>query len=112
MTHCLSKWTILSFLLLVNACVYAQPKEYFHFPKSVPKPHWFDQLDWKNINVFRNDSIIHKFQEENRLENSNEKESSEEPYLEAYKRWRISVQPYIKSDGSLDFTLKKIHNKQ
>jgi hypothetical protein len=104
-----TKWIIVFFLIFASICSYAQPKEYFDFPPSIPKPSWFNQIDWKNINVFRSDSIVQKYKEEERSKNPNKKEEFEEdPYLTAYRRWRMNIQPYIKPDGGLDLSPKKI----
>jgi len=104
-----TKWIIVFFLIFASICSYAQPKEYFDLPPSIPKPSWFNQIDWKNINVFRSDSIVQKYKEEERSKNPNKKEEFEEdPYLTAYRRWRMNIQPYIKPDGGLDLSPKKI----
>lgn len=108
-----SRW-IFAIALVIQAFmatrVSAQPKEFFNFPASIHKPKWFQQLDWNRINVFKNDSLIQKYYENEKLEEEvegEEREEFEEPYREAYRRWFRSIQPYIQPDGSLDYSKGK-----
>ncbi len=99
------KWCtqlILLFQLLMSIFLYAQSQNPLGLPTSTPKPPWVDKLDWKHINVFRNDSIIQAYRKkEKTLKNPDKKQPYEEPYYEAYQRWLRSIRPYIQPDGNV-----------
>ncbi|PZF71906.1 LamG-like jellyroll fold domain-containing protein [Taibaiella soli] len=76
---------------------------FFEIPVSVPVPNWVKQIDWEHPNVYEIDSILEVYGKGGRdkEEEEEENELNEEPYKEAYIRWRKSVDPFIQADGSV-----------
>jgi len=72
----------------------------FDLPTSIPVPNWVKHTDWDHPNVYTIDEQIKKegFSPE---EGDSKNELNEEPYREAYIRWRNQVSPFIQPDGSL-----------
>lgn len=76
-------------------------KTFFELPGSVPVPQWVKHIDWNHPNIHQIDSALEAYGEEAQEEREEEGELNEEPYKEAYIRWRKSVDPFIQPDGSV-----------
>lgn len=86
-------------------CANAQPREIELVPSIYGKPFWAAPEYWKNPNVFILDSIVRqwaKMEEEGREEHGEEGEDGEEnPYLNAYRRWRRQQDPHVNHKGEI-----------
>ncbi len=68
-----------------------------HLPSGLPKPNWYNKVNWSNPNVFVIDSLIAA----SRTNTSKIYKDEEDPYITAYIRWRNAQAPFIQKDGSI-----------
>ncbi len=89
----------------------AQQNNPFHLPAELPVPSWVKLTDWNNPNVYRIDSLIEvykstgerKVKDVREAEQEGEDEFSEDPYLNAYVRWRTQMSAFVQADGSVKY---------
>ena len=94
-------FVIIAFFCFTN--VYAQ-QNIFRLPQGLPKPSWYNKVDWSNPNIKTIDSLIAAYKKSNEhISKHYRKEEfrEEEPYITAYLRWRNEQMPFIKKDGSI-----------
>jgi photosystem II stability/assembly factor-like uncharacterized protein len=78
----------------------AQPRELKDVPGNYEKPYWMKEEYWNNYNVQYLDSIINDW-----VTSKKEKIKGEEnPYLNAYKRWRNAIEASIGDSGKIEHT--------
>ncbi|MEI6090912.1 MAG: LamG-like jellyroll fold domain-containing protein [bacterium] len=87
---------IIFFCFLFFARLEAISNNPFNLPATIPVPQWVYQIDWSKPNVYKIDSCIAVYSEQEK-----KGESNEEPYEGAYIRWRNHIAPFIKGDGSI-----------
>ncbi len=98
-------------LMLATTTTFAQNKSPFNLPGTIPVPEWVKQVDWQHPNIHSIDSVIGVYNakpgaEEEREEYHEEGEDEdffEEPYLNAYIRWRNEMEPFIQPDGKINY---------
>ncbi len=106
---------ILLQILFLTSDVCAQHNVPFQLPGNITVPAWVKQTDWNNPNVFKIDSLIELYKNEQKEKTKEdhtiapgdnkyfEPEFSEDPYITAYIRWRNKMRPFIQQDGSIKY---------
>ncbi len=93
---------------------YPQQKHPFDLPATIPMPEWVKLADWDNPNVYRIDSLIEVYKNVTKEKPGTAKEPQEgrgsdadgfreDPYINAYIRWRNSIAPFIQENGSIKY---------
>ncbi len=80
-----------------------QAKPPFGLPATLPVPEWVQKVDWGHPNIFAIDSMIAMYKDGEREEEENEGGFHEEPYINAYIRWRNKMAPFLQPDGSIQY---------
>ncbi len=96
----------LAMSVLSASVSFAQSSDPFGLPGEISVPAWVRQTDWKNVNVFKVDSLIEVYKAtEKRREtvDADGEEFHEDPYLNAYVRWRTGMSPFIQPDGTISY---------
>lgn len=92
---------------LWSICIYipgahAQPHEISGVPSIYSKPFWAAPAYWNNPNIFVLDSIVRDWAErEEEGKDDMDGDEEENPYLNAYRRWRRQQDPYVDSKGKI-----------
>lgn len=93
---------------------YTQQKNPFELPATIPMPEWVKLADWANPNIYRIDSLIEIYKntpkEKTRTANEPHEGSGnyaegfrEDPYINAYIRWRNRIAPFIQENGNIKY---------
>ncbi len=116
-SNCITTSVILIFMLL-SATANAQQKNPFDLPATIPVPQWVTQTDWNKPNVHKLDSLIevysHDTKDKNEIDNNVEGDAEgfrEDPYINAYIRWRNDIAPFIQENGDVKYDAG-YHKKQ
>ncbi len=98
---------------LLAGSAFAQQKNPFDLPGTIPTPDWVKQTDWNKPNVYAIDSLISVYKATHKAEERREKTTpdqpgereqwNEDPYIGAYIRWRNKMAPFIQPDGSVAY---------
>ena len=93
-------WTLLSSIGL-----YAQ-ENIFDLPLEIEQPEWYQKTDWNNPNIYQIEELINiepiKYkQDQAKLNREEEEDFKEDPYLNAYRRWKEQLSYGIQEDGSI-----------
>ena len=77
----------------------------FDLPGTLPVPEWVKVTDWSHPNVYALDSMIAAYRKTARRERESDEvnELNEDPYINAYLRWRSGMMPFIQEDGSIKY---------
>lgn len=86
--------------LTVSFHAYSQPREMLNVPETYPKPEWLHSLNWSSPNMFYFDSVVNEWSDKIK-HNSKNFQSEDNPYLNAYQRWRMHIEPLIGQNGLL-----------
>lgn len=99
--------------LLGGQKAYAQKSNPFNLPGELPVPSWVTLTDWDQPNVRRIDSLIEVYkasatqeEEKKHMGIAGEPEEDrfrEDPYINAYIRWRNQMNAFIQADGSVKY---------
>jgi hypothetical protein len=94
---------LMSVCILCNLHIIAQ-SNIFKLPEGLPKPNWYNRVNWEQPNVHFIDSLI-QVEKKNTIVNSGQDKTEgfkeENPYVTAYLRWRNEQMPFIQKDGSI-----------
>ncbi|MCD6010284.1 MAG: putative glycoside hydrolase precursor [Flavipsychrobacter sp.] len=99
----------MAILLILFYCtkVYSQQASPFNLPATIPVPEWVKLTNWKNPNVYKIDSLIAIYKNENKeavkINAELDEEFHEDPYINAYIRWRNIMAPFIQENGSIKY---------
>ena len=100
-------------LLISTATLFAQQSYPFDLPATIPVPDWVKLVDWKHPNIYKIDSLIEVYKNTNAEDKKpsklspidrndyDEEEFHEDPYANAYIRWRNSMAPFVQADGTI-----------
>ena len=106
--------TVIIAVLFSSYNGYAQQKHPFDLPATIPVPEWVKLADWRNPNVYSIDSLIEVYKNVSKGKTETAKEPQkgrgsdaegfrEDPYINAYIRWRNSMAPFIQENGSIKY---------
>jgi photosystem II stability/assembly factor-like uncharacterized protein len=95
------------FALSVTPKVYGQKENPFQLPGDIPVPSWVKQTDWQNPNLYKIDSLIELYKLEATPQRVRDEDGAlsfyEDPYINAYIRWRNQLAPFVQADGSIKY---------
>ncbi len=99
--------------LLWSSAAIAQQKNPFNLPNGLPVPFWVSETNWQHPNIHSVDSMIEvyrntagrdKEQIKHLPGNAAERDEEsfrEDPYTNAYIRWRNKMAPFVQPDGTV-----------
>ncbi len=92
-------------IIFSGSIAFSQNKVPFDLPAEISVPSWVTSADWAHPNVYRIDSLIEVYNatsdESERVDG--EDGFHEDPYLNAYIRWRNEMMPFVNADGSISY---------
>ena len=107
----MNKVKILLFTLLLAVGLNAQ-NNIFDLPLEIEQPEWYKKTDWNNPNIYQIEELIKnepaKLDKKTTKSDPDEEkylvdgeEFEEDPYVNAYRRWKEQLFYAIQIDGSL-----------
>lgn len=106
---------MLLLLVISSSNSFAQQSAPFDLPATITVPEWVKLVDWKNANIYKIDSLIELYRNNKEVDKKptklspverndyEEEEFHEDPYANAYIRWRNSMMPFVQPDGTIKY---------